>query len=976
MLVALLAVLKSGAAYVPLDIDYPSERLAFMIEDSGMAQLISRGAASQRLPLPVGLELLDLDGFDGSSYPDVVPTVNVCEGSLAYLIYTSGSTGLPKGVAVSHGPLSMHCQAIRELYEMDNTTRELHFMSFAFDGAHERWLTTLAFGGTLVLRDNELWTPEQTCHALQHLAIDIACFPPAYLKQVAEYVEAGGMPAPAVRIYCLGGDAVPEQTLEQVRRTQRPQFITNGYGPTETVVTPMLWKAANDEACAAAYAPIGRVVGQRSLWVLDDDLNPLPQGLCGQLHIGGYGVARGYHGRPSITAERFVPDPFGAPGSRLYRSGDLVRLRTDGVLDYVGRVDHQVKVRGFRIELGEIEACLRAQPTVTDAVVIAREGISGKQLIGYVVCEDPAQNGDWLKTRLRARLPEYMVPTQILCLPRLPISPNGKLDRKALPEPAFQAEHYQPPRTGQERLLAQIWAEVLQVGQVGISDNFFELGGDSILSLQVISRARNHPELKLDIKLRDLMRYQTIGNLFDQQGVAQSTQAPSVTHVAQAGAFPLIPIQEWFFAENMSEPHHYNQAMMLRARQTLDASALERTLRLMLEQHDSLRLRFFQENGRWFQHYQALEDSLRIAGQNPLLWQRELADVAQLDALTNEAQRSLDLAEGPLLRGVLATLPDGEVRLLLVVHHLVIDAVSWRMLLQDLQLSYEAFSQGREPTLALRTSSYRSWADGLAAQVPTLVEREFDYWFEQLDQPGKDLPCDNPRGKNQVRYREETFMGLDALRTGQLLKQAPAVYGTQINDLLLTALSRVLCRWSAEPSVLIQLEGHGREDLFDHLDLSRTLGWFTSMFPVRLAPLAEQDFGASIVAVRDQLAAVPEKGVGYGVLRYMGDAAVNQRLAALPQARLTFNYLGQFDQTFDEQAMLMPAEEGIGDTYSLDAGLGNWLEVVGQVFDGKLSMRCIYSTRRYRPSTIEALMQAYQAELEALVEHCLTHAAG
>jgi non-ribosomal peptide synthase protein (TIGR01720 family) len=595
-------------------------------------------------------------------------------------------------------------------------------------------------------------------------------------------------------------------------------------------------------------------------------------------------------------------------------------------------------------------------------------------LIGYVVSADD-NPGDRLKTLLRAQLPEYMVPLQIIGLARLPISPNGKLDRKALPEPAFCADQYQAPRNEQERWLAEIWADVLQVEQVGISDNFFELGGDSILSLQVISRARNHAQLKLEIKLRDLMRFQTIGNLFDQQAVARSSQTADSSHVAQAGAFGLLPIQEWFFAEGMSEPQHFNQAMMLRSRQALDAPALEQTLRLMLEQHDSLRLRFYQDQGRWLQHYQTLPDCLRIAERNPLLWQREISDIEQLDALVNQAQRSLNLLEGPLLRGLLVNLPDGEVRLLLVVHHLVIDAVSWRVFLQDLQLAYEAFSQGREPQLAQRTSSYRAWADGLAAQVPALVEQELDYWLAQLDQPGKDLPCDNPRGKNLVRFREETFMGLDATRTGQLLKQAPAVYGTQINDLLLTALGRVLCRWSEAESVLVQLEGHGREDLVEGLDLSRTLGWFTTMFPVRLAPLTEQDFGASILAVREQLAAVPQKGVGYGALRYMADASVQQRLAALPQARLTFNYLGQFDQTFDEQAMLMPADEHIGDVYSLDANLGNWLEIVGQVFDGKLSMRCMYSTRRFRPSTIETLMQQYQAELEALVEHCLQQSA-
>ncbi|VVO19238.1 non-ribosomal peptide synthetase [Pseudomonas fluorescens] len=975
LLVALLAVLKSGAAYVPLDIDYPPERLAFMIEDSGMAQMISRGQLCQRLPLPPGLPLLDLDGFDGVSYPQDAPRVQVSDDSLVYLIYTSGSTGVPKGVAVTHGPLSMHCQAIAELYEMDQSTRELHFMSFAFDGAHERWLTTLAFGGTLVLRDNELWTPEQTCQALQRGAIDIACFPPAYLKQVAEYVEASGVAAPAVRIYCLGGDAVPEQTLEQVRTLLRPRYITNGYGPTETVVTPMLWKAPNEEPCGAAYAPIGRVVGQRSLWVLDDDLNPLPAGLAGQLHIGGYGVARGYHGRPAITAERFVPDPFGAPGSRLYRSGDLVRLRAEGLLDYVGRVDHQVKVRGFRIELGEIEACLRLQEGVSDAVVIARDGLGGKQLIGYVVSDGDANQGDRLKAELRARLPDYMVPLQIICLARMPISPNGKLDRKALPEPQLQTAQYLPPRTAEERLLAQIWAEVLQVEQVGISDNFFELGGDSILSLQVISKARNHPLLKLDIKLRDLMRYQTIGNLFDQQLVAHSSQAQDQTQVAREGSFPLIPIQEWFFAEQMDQPQHFNQALILRSRQSLDAVALEQTLLCMLAQHDALRLRFVRDQGGWSQHYQALDECLRQAKETPLLWVRQVADKDELEVLANQAQRSLDLEQGPLVRGLLATLPDGEARLLLVIHHLVIDGVSWRVLLQDLQVAYDAFCAGREPQLPVRTSSLRDWAENLSGHTRTLIDQELGFWLEALDQPGKELPCDNPRGKNRLRHRAEATMQLDETYTAQLLKQAPAVYQTQINDLLLTALGRVLCRWSDESSVLVQLEGHGREDLFEALDLSRTMGWFTSMFPIRLAPRLSADIGSSIVAVRDQLGSLPNKGVGYGALRYMAGPELSQRLGALPQARVTFNYLGQFDQSFDEQALLLPADDNIGDSYSLDAGMANWLELVGQVFNGRLSFRCIYSTRRYRTSTVDRLMDDYQAELQALIEHCLAQTA-
>ncbi|WP_165679635.1 amino acid adenylation domain-containing protein, partial [Metapseudomonas otitidis] len=414
LVVSLLAVMKAGAAYVPLDLEYPAERLAYMIEDSSMALLITRSDLRAGVPVVESLRVLELDALaalgDGTPLPSRLDPRN-----LAYLIYTSGSTGRPKGVAVTHGPLSMHCQAIVGLYGMGDDTRELHFMSFAFDGAHERWLSTLSSGGTLVIRDGGLWTPEQTLQALHEHGITIACFPPAYLKQMAEFVESSGMPAPPVRIYCFGGDAVPEQSFEQVKAALRPQYFTNGYGPTETVVTPMLWKVPVSGQCQAAYAPIGRAVGQRSLHVLDENLNPLPVGFAGELYIGGEGVARGYQGRPELTAERFVPDPFGQPGARLYRTGDLVRLREDGILDYVGRIDHQVKVRGFRIELGEVEACLRRQEGVEDALVVARDAASGKQLIGYVVCPQ-VDAGERLKAALRLELPDYMVPAQVIAL--------------------------------------------------------------------------------------------------------------------------------------------------------------------------------------------------------------------------------------------------------------------------------------------------------------------------------------------------------------------------------------------------------------------------------------------------------------------------------------------------------------------------------------------------------------------------------
>ncbi|MDF3932683.1 non-ribosomal peptide synthetase [Pseudomonas citronellolis] len=970
---ALLAVLKAGGAYVPLDADYPRERLAFQMEDAGIALLLTDSRLRGRLPLPAGVACLELDGLRLDDEDSDLPVVALEGEHLAYIIYTSGSTGRPKGVSVAHAPLAMHCAAIGELYGMDQDSRELHFMSFAFDGAHERWLTTLVHGGSLVIRGDELWTPEQTYAALHEHAVNVAAFPPAYLLQLAEHARREGNPPP-MRIYCFGGDAVPNASYELARQALGAQYLINGYGPTETVVTPLLWKAARDSQCGAAYAPIGKAVGQRRLYILDEELRPVPLGVAGELYIGGEGLARGYHQRPELTAERFVADPFAGDGQRMYRSGDLVRGRADGVIDYVGRIDHQVKIRGFRIELGEIEARLQEHPQVAEALVVARDGLSGKQLVGYVVSYlDSAASNDELRTWLRARLPDYMVPAQIIALQRMPLTPAGKLDRKALPEPQWQADACVAPRDAAERALAAIWAEVLQVERVGIHDNFFDLGGDSILSLQVVSRARQAGDIGREIRLRDLLQYQTIAAVLEQR--AADTDEQPLAQVADDGeAFGLIPIQQWMFDQQLAAPDHFNQAVLLGCRQALDGERLEAALRALLAEHASLRLAFARgADGQWRQRYREVAELGLDA--EPLLWTRQAADAEAALAIANQAQRSLRIGDGRLLRAAYIELADGSHRLLLAIHHLGVDGVSWRILLQDLQQAYQQLGEGRAPVFAERTSAYRAWAEGLRrhAETPRLAA-ELDYWLAQTDAEGLAEPAlDNPRGRQRMAEMEQVRLRLDRARTARLLKVAPEAYRTQINDLLLTALGRALCRHSGGESVLVGLEGHGREDLLDGVDHSRTLGWFTSLFPLRLTP-GRGGYAESIPAVRQQLRAVPDKGIGYGVLRYLGAPDVRRQLAARAQPRVTFNYLGQFDQSFDEQALFVPLEERPGDAYAASTPLNNWLEIIGQVYDGELALRCLYSKRGYRRSSVERLMALLEEELHGVIEHCCAKA--
>uniref|UniRef100_UPI003F5D7809 amino acid adenylation domain-containing protein n=1 Tax=Pseudomonas sp. LRF_L74 TaxID=3369422 RepID=UPI003F5D7809 len=511
IMVAFMAVLKAGGAYVPLDVAYPQDRLLYMMEDCAAALVLTQSDFLDVLAIPTGLTTVLLDQRETwSAYSDSAPNVSIAEDNLAYVIYTSGSTGKPKGVAVSHGPLVAHVQALGELYETSPDDCELHFMSFAFDGSHEGWMHPLINGARVLVRDDSLWLPEHTYAQMRKHGVTMSVFPPIYLQQLAEHALLEGNP-PSTRVYCFGGDAMPQASYELAWKALRPKYLFNGYGPTETVVTPLLWKASEGEPCGAAYAPIGKLVGRRRSYILGNDLNLLPVGFAGELYLGGYGIARGYLDRPDLTAERFIPDLFG-DGERVYRSGDLTRARADGVVDYLGRIDYQVKIRGFRIELGEIEARLQELDAVREAVVVDIEGSSGKQLVAYLITEDDmADQQVSLRTvvreHLKANLPDYMVPAHLLFLKKMPLTPNGKLDRKALPKPdASQLQQeYVAPQSELEQQISEIWADVLKIDKVGLTDNFFELGGHSLLAISVISRL----QLLLGFKIEPLVLFKT-----------------------------------------------------------------------------------------------------------------------------------------------------------------------------------------------------------------------------------------------------------------------------------------------------------------------------------------------------------------------------------------------------------------------------------------------------------------------------------
>ncbi|WP_323773600.1 non-ribosomal peptide synthetase [Alcanivorax sp.] len=965
MVEAFIAVMKAGGAFLPLDPGYPSDRLHYMLEDSGATLLLTSSDLMETLPRvetvsPIAVDTLSLDSFAFG-----IPNEEPHPDQLAYVIYTSGSTGKPKGVSLTHAGLTMHVQTIGERYGMTPDDVELQFASISFDGAVERWTVPLAFGSRVVIRDQQLWSAEQCCEVLKNEGVTVACFPPSYMGPLLDWIEQE-KPALKVRSWTLGGEAFTRETFERMQQVLKPKRILNGYGPTETVVTPMLWAAYEGDTLTSAYAPIGTAVGPRKLYVLDQDLNRVPVGVAGELYIGNeVGLARGYHQRPDLTAERFLPDPFGSPGERMYRTGDLVKYRDDGVMEYLGRVDQQVKIRGFRIELGEIESRLLGHEQIREAAVVAQPSPAGDKLVGYVVPRGPIVTDDILAA-LAGSLPDYMVPSQLIVLEALPLTPAGKVDRKALPAPQWQtASEGDAPQTDNEQTLATIWQQLLGRETVSRDDNFFALGGDSILALQVVSRARQQG---LALTPKELFEQPVLKALGVQ---AVSAQASAISQQPLQGPLALLPIQQHFFSLNPPSPSHWNQHLWLALDAPMERPALEASLQALYQQHDALRLQFTREQNGWMQTCLPAD-----APGHELLWWRQADSEAVVAELCEQTQQSLNIEAGELCRVLYVEMPQQSDRLLLVIHHLAMDGVSWRILLEDLLNAYQQALAGQQISLPERTHNLTDWHQALQQWLQEKGEQRLPFWQGQQPQQQDDsLPT--------YGEKESAVLSLDKGDTRRLLQEAPTKLGVTVPALLLTALTRTLKQPpvgaslaarsatvenraasdapTTNRSLTINLEGHGRENrLAPGLDLSRTLGWFTSLYPLALP--YDRDPRQNLFAVSQQLKQTEaDGGVGYGALRYLTDSPLN----CSADAPVTFNYLGQYHD--DALIQGFSPLQGGGKPQAENNPMAAPLAINGQVVAGKLSLVWDYASSHYDTQQIQHLCGRYRQELMALL---------
>jgi amino acid adenylation domain-containing protein/non-ribosomal peptide synthase protein (TIGR01720 family) len=963
---ALIGVLKAGAAFVPLDPAFPAARLQEMAEDAGVRLVLCDDPAALATLLPGcrAVAVNDAAGEEGTSF-----SVPVHPEALAYVIHTSGSTGRPKGVAITHRALSLHLDDFIGTYGISAADAVLHTSTINFDVALHELLPALAMGGRVVMRGPQMWDLDRLSAVLAQDELTFARIPTAYWQQWLQRLPGE---LPRLRQITVGGEALPGDAL---RRWQAGPLkairLDNLYGPTETTIAALHRRTCAEDA-ESTIVPIGKPYPGRSARVLDADGNPVPVGGLGELCIGGECLARGYLGRPAMTAERFVPDPQ-HPGGRLYRTGDLCRPREDGTIEFLGRLDQQIKLRGMRIEPGEIEAALRDCPGVAAAaVVVAGEGES-RRLIGYVVggAESPE-----LQQALGQKLPAHMVPSAIVRLDALPLMPNGKVDRAALPIPELAPSDPVAARTEIEAKLLAVWQRVLK-RDLGVTENFFELGGDSILSLQVIAQAR---EVGLKLTPRQIFEHPTIAALAELAEPIGATGAAAEI----AGPLPLTPIQARFFERHPEGPSHWNQSVLLRVEGELEPAALETALQALVARHDALRLRFTRsDDGTWQQHLG--EPSLRFEV-------IDLADWHALEAAGTRLQQSLDIGRGPLFAaGYFRCRSEG--RLLLAIHHLAVDGVSWRLLLAELAEAYDQVEQGEAIALPPASTPWSVWAARLAAHAQTSeVQAELGWWQQALvgarglgdrspdgavrRNPGAALQSARPSPHSAALHadyeagpvdrslgasRELTFR-LGRAGTKRLLAAAPRALRLGIDELLLTALAQTLAPWSGAGGLLVDVEGHGRSEL-DDVDLSGTVGWFTTRHPVWLTPEGEPQ--AALITVKEQLRAVPHKGLHHGLLA-LRHAEV---MRALPQPDVSFNYLGQFDQAVHDSRFGF-ARESAGQAVTPSSRLAYVLDLNGHIAEGELALSWRFSPGLVSPDAVQQLIDSFAEKLEALIAHC------
>ncbi|CAF4867633.1 unnamed protein product [Rotaria socialis] len=978
MIVSILAVWKSGAAYVPIDPTYPDERIQFILQDTKAKIMITNKKYMTRLDrhdiMKIAVDCPLVNQLVNNNRMTFNPDLNTTKDNLAYVIYTSGTTGQPKGVMVQHGSVASFRKDVKLEFFENNDSEPLpevilFLANYCFEVSIEQIALSILSSNTLIVPENISTIDEKFYLCLKENRLTYLSITPSHLQHInlkqLKYL----------RTLSVAGEELPERVFERIRREYHGKII-NAYGITECTVYNMVYVYMNGMKYKNS---IGSLLSNTKRFVLNNNLQMLPIYAIGELYLTGNCLSRGYLNRPKLTAERFLPNPFQTDeekktgkNARIYKTGDLVRWLPGGELEYLGRNDLQVKIRGLRIELGEIESVLASYQGVNRSVVLAKEhktrnmGMAGtKYLVGYYNSDNVTDESDLIQY-MQSKLPDHMVPNRLIRIEKIPLTINGKLDTKALPELDFFVDenNYCAPRNELEVTLCAIWSDILGIEKVGIKDDFFRMGGDSVSSVQLVGRIEK--DLNLDVSIRDVFSFRTIDSLC--HNVCLKNFIPKVIKVCDTqrseqgvltGEVPLVPIQEWFFAKCTVGINHWNQAFLIET-PNLDQSKLNDCLMTLIDYHDAFKLRFKRlDDTKYCQYY---DDSIHIRGLLRLnrldvrsLEQNENSNKLLHDTLT-KWQSQFDIENGPLFAiGYLSGFAEDKGQIWFSMHHLIVDTVSWRIICDDLRRLYDGSSN-----LGKKGSSYGEWSRCVQSYGTRKSTTEELYWRNLVS----NMCCFNDNlSKHTVVSASRlttnaTSITLNTIQTCSLLRDCPQAYGTNINVLLLTAFGYALKELTENRINYVTLEGHGREDIGDdNVNISRTVGWFTTMYPILLE--IDDDLMRSIMNIKAHLMQVPNKGIGYGTI-------IGYKDQDLP--RVSFNYLGQFETASSTRRWYL-TDGIVGNEHAEDDFDGDVIAVNGLCMKGQ--MRFNITSRLNSDRTIQ-LANSFKSKLENIIDDCFT----
>ncbi len=991
IIIGILGILKSGGAYLPIDPDYPQKRIDYMLKDSNARVLVTAPGLSEKFEESstgdCQLSIVNCQlSMNEAASPSTLTSTSTCQVSpanLAYIMYTSGSTGRPKGVMVNHRSV-VRLVKNSNYVELNKETRILQTGAPVFDATtFEIWGALLNGGQLYVVNKEIILDASQLGQTLQKSRINTLWLSSQLFNQL---LGENSDIFSSLQYLLVGGDVLSPQHINRVRRENKKLKVINGYGPTENTTFSTTFSIEKDYE---KQIPIGSPIANSTAYIVDNGANLVPIGVTGELLLGGHGVARGYLNNPELTAQKFDQDLWDnqdyhdkkpknkgpdkrnymshkSHRSHIYKTGDLARWLPEGNIEFIGRIDHQVKIRGYRIELGEIENLLLKHPGIKEAVVLAHDATGGDKYICAYFAADKKYGIFELRENLSKVLPNYMIPSYFVNLEKIPLTANGKIDRKALPDPRENSLldniKYKPPQNAVEKILVQVWEKVLGRKEIGIDQDFFAIGGDSIKTIQIIARMSS-AGYKLEMK--DLFQYPTISDLAPQ--VKKLIRIPDQSVIT--GTIALTPIQKEFFNESLYHPHHYNQAVMLYSPDGFDIEAIKHVFSKIQEHHDALRMTYNRDENSHeiIQVNQGLEYPFHLEEHD--LRNRENY-FEEFITKANGIQASIDLEKGPLLKLGIFHLNDGD-RLLIAIHHLVIDGVSWRILFEDIETLYSQYKRSEKLTLPYKTDSFRLWSEKLTeyANSKTFL-KEKTYWQKIESAAAPLIPKDFDVEDDYIKDTGELSFTLSGEETERLLTKVNRVFRTEINDILLTALGMGIKKTFGQDLAAIALEGHGREEILEEIDITRTVGWFTSVYPVLMDISYADDPGRQIKEIKETLRQIPNKGIGYGILKYLTRQVNKKEIQFKLEPQISFNYLGQFDADVKQKSSFAIAKESTGNSQSLDNKRKYLLDAAGMIANNRLTMTISFNKTHFKPRTISALAHNLETQLKHIIEFC------